>query len=187
MRLPLPPLSLPAALLLAAAALTIGAGAGPPAASPSPGYGVKYWKIGNAVYGNGYYGSDWLCRADVVVGKAGPGTIAEAVCCAAPLVLTSFLPGQEEGNAEFVVSVGAGCYAPRPRDLAAEIRRLHGDPAVLAEMRAAAIRLARPDAAAGIGALLAGRLNTACPLDDLSGDRADITVRLTARQFYEAP
>src|SRR5580693_8315868 len=36
MRLPLPPLSLPTALLLAAAALTAGAGAGPAAASPSP-------------------------------------------------------------------------------------------------------------------------------------------------------
>ena len=100
--------------------------------------------------------ADWLRCADVVVGKAGPGTIAEAACCAAPLVLTSHLPGQEEGNAEFVVSAGAGCYAPRPRDLAAEIRRLHGDPALLARMRAAAAGLARPGAAAGVGALVAG-------------------------------
>jgi UDP-N-acetylglucosamine:LPS N-acetylglucosamine transferase len=71
-------------------------------------------------------------------------------------VLTSHLPGQEEGNAEFVVSAGAGCYAPRPRDLVTEIRRLHGDPAVLVQMRAAAAGLARPGAAAGIGALVAG-------------------------------
>jgi 1,2-diacylglycerol 3-beta-galactosyltransferase len=58
--------------------------------------------------------ADWLRCADVVVGKAGPGTIAEATCCAAPLVLTSYVPGQEEGNAEFVVQAGAGRYAPRP-------------------------------------------------------------------------
>ena len=54
----------------------------------------------------------WLRCADIVVGKAGPGTIAEATCCAAPLVLTSHLPGQEEGNAEFVVQAGAGSHAP---------------------------------------------------------------------------
>ncbi len=98
--------------------------------------------------------ADWLRCADVVVGKAGPGTIAEATCCAAPLVLTSYLPGQEEGNVEFVVRAGAGSYAPRPRDLAAEIGRLRDDPAALAVMRAASAR-ARPRAAADIAGLLA--------------------------------
>ena len=85
--------------------------------------------------------ADWLRCADVVVGKAGPGTIAEATCCAAPLVLTSYLPGQEEGNVEFVVRAGAGSYAARPRELAAEIARLQGDPAALAAMRAASARV----------------------------------------------
>ena len=99
--------------------------------------------------------ADWLRCADIVVGKAGPGTIAEATCCAAPLVLTSYVPGQEEGNAEFVVSAGAGVYAPRPRQLAAEIGRLRRDPAALAIMRAASARASRPSAAADIAHLLA--------------------------------
>ena len=99
--------------------------------------------------------ADWFRCADVVVGKAGPGTIAEATCCAAPLVLTSYLPGQEEGNVEFVVRAGAGSYAPRPRDLIAEIGRLRDDPAALAAMRAASARAAWPGAAADIAGLLA--------------------------------
>lgn len=99
--------------------------------------------------------ADWLRCADIVVGKAGPGTIAEATCCAAPLVLTSYLPGQEEGNVEFVVRSGAGSYAPRPRDLAAEIGRLRDDPVALAAMRAASARTGRPRAAADIAGLLA--------------------------------
>ena len=99
--------------------------------------------------------ADWLRCADVVVGKAGPGTIAEATCCAAPLVLTSYLPGQEEGNVEFVVRAGAGSYAARPRELAAEIARLRDDPAALAAMRAASARVGRPRAAADIAGLLA--------------------------------
>jgi 1,2-diacylglycerol 3-beta-galactosyltransferase len=98
---------------------------------------------------------DWFRCADIVVGKAGPGTIAEAACCAAPLVVTSYLPGQEEGNAEFVVQAGAGSYAPRPRDLAAEVARLRHDPAALATMRAASARVGRPRAAADIAGLLA--------------------------------
>ena len=98
---------------------------------------------------------DWFRCADIVVGKAGPGTIAEAACCAAPLVLTSYLPGQEEGNAEFVVQAGAGSYAATPRGLAAEVARLRRDPVALAAMRAASARLGRPRAAADIADLLA--------------------------------
>ena len=71
-------------------------------------------RAGGRLTVRGFVGNmaDWLRSADIVVGKAGPGTIAEATCCAAPLVLTSYLPGQEEGNAAFVVSAGAGRYAP---------------------------------------------------------------------------
>jgi 1,2-diacylglycerol 3-beta-galactosyltransferase len=99
--------------------------------------------------------ADWLRCADVVVTKAGPGTIAEAACCAVPLVLTSHVPGQEEGNTEFVVTAGAGRHVPRARDLAAEIARLRDDPAALAAMRKAAARLSRPGAAADIAGLIA--------------------------------
>ena len=52
--------------------------------------------------------ADWLRCADVVVGKAGPGTIAEATCCGVPLVLTSYVRGQEKGNIKFVTDAGAG-------------------------------------------------------------------------------
>jgi len=106
---------------------------------------------------HGFVGNmaDWLRCADIVVGKAGPGTIAEATCCAAPLVLTSFVPGQEEGNAEFIVEAGAGIYAPRPRGLATQIERLRDDQAALAAMRAASARVGRPSAAADIATILA--------------------------------
>jgi 1,2-diacylglycerol 3-beta-galactosyltransferase len=107
--------------------------------------------------------ADWMRCADVVVGKAGPGTIAEATCCAAPLVLTSYVPGQEEGNAEFVVSGGAGRYAPRPRDLVTEIARLRRSPADLAAMRAASARLSRRDAALDIASLLGRIADTGDP------------------------
>jgi 1,2-diacylglycerol 3-beta-galactosyltransferase len=97
----------------------------------------------------------WLRRADVVATKAGPGTIAEATCCGAALLLTSHLPGQEDGNVELVVTAGAGRYVPRVTDLLREIARLRADPAALEAMRAASARLARPRAAAETAALIA--------------------------------
>jgi 1,2-diacylglycerol 3-beta-galactosyltransferase len=107
---------------------------------------------------HGFVGNmpDWLRCADVVVGKAGPGTIAEATCCGAPLVLTSYVPGQEKGNAEYVTGAGAGVFAPRPRQLAAEIGRLRRDPGALAAMREASVRAGRPRAATDIARFLAG-------------------------------
>jgi 1,2-diacylglycerol 3-beta-galactosyltransferase len=106
---------------------------------------------------HGFVGNmpDWLRCADIVVGKAGPGTIAEATCCGAPLVLTSFVPGQEKGNTEFVTGAGAGVYAPRPRQLAAEVGRLRDDARALGVMRAAAAQLSRPRAATDIARFLA--------------------------------
>jgi len=100
--------------------------------------------------------ADWLRCADVVVGKAGPGTIAEATCCGAPLLLTSHVPGQERGNTEFVVRAGAGRHAPTVRHLVREIVALRRNPAALDAMRVASARLGQPTAAADIVALVAG-------------------------------
>ena len=45
-------------------------------ANVTKGYGVKYWEIGNELYGNGYYGSDW--EADNHASKS-PATYAANV------------------------------------------------------------------------------------------------------------
>ena len=68
--------------------------------------------------------ADLLRCCDLVVTKAGPGTIAEAACCGAPMLLTSHLPGQETGNAELVTAAGAGQRLPGIRQLVTEIGRL---------------------------------------------------------------
>jgi len=45
-------------------------------ANVTKGYGVKYWEIGNEIYGNGYYGADW--EADDHASKS-PATYAQNV------------------------------------------------------------------------------------------------------------
>jgi 1,2-diacylglycerol 3-beta-galactosyltransferase len=99
--------------------------------------------------------ADWLRCCDLVVTKAGPGTIAEAACCGAPMLLTSHVPGQERGNAEFVTRAGAGRRARGLRRMLAEIEDLRADTEGLAAMRAASARLGRPDAAASIAEQIA--------------------------------
>jgi 1,2-diacylglycerol 3-beta-galactosyltransferase len=91
---------------------------------------------------------DLLRASDLAVGKAGPGAIAEALATAVPLVLTSYLPGQERGNVRFVTEAGVGLYAPRPPRLLAAVSELLGSPTTAyREMRARAAGLSRPRAA----------------------------------------
>lgn len=55
--------------------------------------------------------AEYMVAADILVSKAGPGTIAEAASLSLPIMLTNFLPGQEEGNVDFVIEGGFGSYA----------------------------------------------------------------------------
>lgn len=52
-----------------------------------------------------------MSAADCIATKAGPGTIAEAFASDLPVILTSFVPGQEEGNVDWVVKNNAGVFA----------------------------------------------------------------------------
>jgi len=97
---------------------------------------------------------------DLVVTKAGPGTIAEAACCGTPMLLTAHVPGQEAGNAELVTRPGAGRRALSVRRLLTEIERLREDQAGLAAMRAASARLGQPDAALVVAGLIANLIES---------------------------
>ena len=99
--------------------------------------------------------SDWLRCCDLVVTKAGPGTIAEATCCGTPMLLTAHLPGQEKGNSEIVTGAGAGLRVPDVRRLVAEIGRLRGDHDAIEAMGAASACLGQPGAARHTARLIA--------------------------------
>ena len=82
--------------------------------------------------------------------KAGPGTIAEAAAAALPVVLTSYLPGQEAGNVRFVVEHGFGALRRRPADIASVVSEWLQSPALLKRMSANARAAALPDASDAI-------------------------------------
>ncbi|HVS48541.1 MAG TPA: glycosyltransferase [Candidatus Dormibacteraeota bacterium] len=92
-----------------------------------------------------------LMRAcDMVVTKAGPGAIAEALATGLPLIITGFLPGQETPNVDYVVDSGFGAYAPKDSDLLDEVRVLAEGGPTWREMARKAQELAHPYASSDI-------------------------------------
>jgi len=92
-----------------------------------------------------------LMRAcDVVVTKAGPGAIAEALATGLPVIITGFLPGQESPNVDFVVKAGFGAFAPKEAELLDEVRVLAEGGPTWRQMSAKAQELAHPYASSDI-------------------------------------
>jgi hypothetical protein len=89
--------------------------------------------------------------ADLVVTKAGPGAISEALATGLPVVLTGYLPGQETANVRFVTESGLGVYATRPEELRQAISHLLEDGGRdISAMAARAAAMARPYASLDI-------------------------------------
>jgi 1,2-diacylglycerol 3-beta-galactosyltransferase len=92
-----------------------------------------------------------LMRAcDIVVTKAGPGAIAEALATSLPLIITGFLPGQESPNVDFVVESGIGAFAPKETELFDEVRVLAEGGPTWHEMSRKAQEMAHPYASSDI-------------------------------------
>ncbi|MGH2481174.1 MAG: MGDG synthase family glycosyltransferase, partial [Ktedonobacteraceae bacterium] len=99
------------------------------------------------VFGFVYTMPEMMHAADVLVTKAGPGTICEALACDLPLILSSFVPGQEEGNVTFVTENGVGAMAPDPASMVGVLRQLIAPGSdMLSKQLANAQRISRPRA-----------------------------------------
>jgi 1,2-diacylglycerol 3-beta-galactosyltransferase len=85
--------------------------------------------------------------SDVLVTKAGPGTIAESLNANLPMILYARLPGQEDGNVWFVVGEKVGVWAPRPELVVQTLMEWVQNPELLLQYAENCRRAARPDAA----------------------------------------
>ncbi|HEY7984072.1 MAG TPA: glycosyltransferase [Ktedonobacterales bacterium] len=105
---------------------------------------------------------DLMRAADVIVTKAGPGTITEAMACELPIVLTGAIPGQEEGNLEWVVRNELGILARTPGEVVEALGELlrPGSPR-LERLRQNVRRVSQPDAAFDIARLILKHLPAA--------------------------
>jgi UDP-N-acetylglucosamine:LPS N-acetylglucosamine transferase len=102
---------------------------------------------------------DWTERmevfmraADVVVGKPGGLTVAEAMACGRPLVAAQGLRGQEGFNVRFLEENGIGGLV-REEGLAAHVESLVSNPARLGQIQRRSAQLGRRDGAEKIADL----------------------------------
>ncbi len=112
------------------------------------------WKIPCRIYGFVDFVPLLMQASDIVLTKAGPGTIYEAINVGVPLLLIDFVPGQESGNVGFVVNNGIGTFAPTPDRAVAILESWLANPGVLEEMRDRALKLANPRASVEIVSLI---------------------------------
>ncbi len=105
------------------------------------------WPVPVAALGYVEKMSDLMHASDLIVTKAGPGTIAEASVRGLPMALYGYIPGQEAANVDHVVEAGAGFFEPHAARLGAEVARLMTSGAAdLAAMAAKAASLGRAQA-----------------------------------------
>ncbi|MCS7285954.1 MAG: glycosyltransferase [Anaerolineae bacterium] len=104
------------------------------------------WRIPCRIYGFVNFVHLLMQASDVVLTKAGPGTIYEALTVEVPILLIDFVPGQEKGNVDFVERNGIGVFASIPERAVMILREWLENPGVLEEMKAKARLLANPRA-----------------------------------------
>jgi 1,2-diacylglycerol 3-beta-galactosyltransferase len=121
---------------------------------------ARDWKIPHFIYGFVQNMPELMSAVDVLITKAGPGTISEAFITGLPVILYNRQPGQEEGNVLYVLSEGAGSWAPEPEMVVSVLKNWIHHPDRLIEATEASRSLARPEAARQIARALMGLVKT---------------------------
>lgn len=127
-----------------------------------------HWPIPTVIHGFVDNMPEWMAACDCIVTKAGPGTIAEALISGLPIILSGFIPGQEEGNIPYVLENEVGFYGKSPEEIAALVRRLFTDDREqLGKMTARARALGKPQATLQIVQSIAQLLELQAPPEKL--------------------
>ena len=119
---------------------------------------TETWDNPTFVYGFTRQMPDFMRAADILVTKAGPGTIAEGLNANLPIIMYSKIAGQEDGNVTFVESEGAGIWAPKPQLVVRALTRWICRPQERARVVENTRRAARPDSAHRVARILGEEL-----------------------------
>jgi processive 1,2-diacylglycerol beta-glucosyltransferase len=91
-----------------------------------------------------------MAVADVVIGKSGGVSTAEATALGKPVLVLASIPGQEERNADALLEAGAGWKAPTPEEVRWRVSRFLEDPDLRRRAEDAARAFGKPDAARAV-------------------------------------
>jgi 1,2-diacylglycerol 3-beta-galactosyltransferase len=116
------------------------------------------WKVPTTIYGFTKDMPDLMRASDVLITKAGPGTIAEAMTASLPIILYAKLPGQEDGNVTFTVEEGAGVWAPTPNKTVQTLMEWVNHPEIREKFVEACKRVAKPNSSRDIALEIGNKL-----------------------------
>jgi 1,2-diacylglycerol 3-beta-galactosyltransferase len=119
---------------------------------------AEEWTMPTFIYGFVHDMPDFMHGADILLTKAGPGTISEAFIAGLPMILYSRMPGQEDGNVSYVVSEGAGVWVPQPTRIVEVLNKWLDHPEEREKVADNCRRLAKPDASHLIARAIADQL-----------------------------
>ncbi len=107
---------------------------------------AQEWSMPTFIYGFVNEMPEFMQCADILLTKAGPGTISEAFIAGLPMILYFKMPGQEDGNVSYVVDGGAGVWAPEPTHILEILRKWLNNPIELKRISDNCTRMAKPNA-----------------------------------------
>ena len=116
------------------------------------------WSMPTFIYGFVGEMPDFMHCADILLTKAGPGTISEAFIAGLPMILYSRMPGQEDGNVSYVVTESAGVWAPEPTHIIEVLRNWLDHPDEREKVAVNCRRLAKPNASHLVAHTIADQL-----------------------------
>jgi processive 1,2-diacylglycerol beta-glucosyltransferase len=102
------------------------------------------------VLGHIDYLDDLVAASDLVITKAGGLIVSEVLARGRPLLVIDPIPGQEEWNADYIVSAGAGVQLRLPVWVPYTVQNLLAEPSRLTAMRECAGRAGHSRAALDI-------------------------------------
>jgi len=96
---------------------------------------LKTTNISNIqVFGFVSFMPDLINVSDCVITKGGPATVMETLSAGKPLILASYVRGQELGNMLYVVNNNLGWYIPKPRKIIKKVKEIIADDSLLASI-----------------------------------------------------
>lgn len=117
------------------------------------------WKVPTRIYGFTNNIPELMQAADILITKAGPGTISEAFVAGLPIIISGYIPGQEEGTITYIQQHQAGAYADNPQEIARLVQSwITPGNTALQQLVCNARRLARPNASLTIASKICGLL-----------------------------
>jgi len=130
----------------------------------------RTWDIPTRIYGFTRELPDFMRAADVLVTKAGPGTIAESMNAGLPIILNSRVLGQEDGNVTYVQKERVGVWAPRTDRVVRTLKKWLENPEERQRFSKNCLNTARPQSARLIARYIGSQAGL-CPEPELDGDQ----------------